>query len=452
MQLGSGLWCLSLDAVSFRKVASGKEELLPHELTNVECDEIMELVRSVPKDEHLVIASHYGSSPDFGDRGAYEMNETDWFERHIWVAATPLRERVYREFEVRGSKAVWLCGDIHVSAEKRYPEKNPSLWCYATGRLGTRIGKVDSHVRRHARVITIGEDAIRSTLFAYDYPGESQGQYGDWRQSGESPFDDTIPVVLEESESPRTIDREDLTSVSSAPESEARAIIGYGDRPDHVQRLPVTSRYDNEAGISTNVRSNRLLKWGRFKDEDFILLTWLPIAQIMNEPGRVGSVVSAMSDWLDAATSELRLRDQSGLVLLGLDCWGSVLASQVSVVLGVSANCIATRGRGKHHTSLEGIDREPLQTQLHNAEVVVMVTDVVATGSTLHWVYQQLNKQTPDAKWLALSIVTDPKQELVADCSFIEAHGCACTSLRMPILPADRISEAAVGPHDFRLD
>lgn len=440
-KLGDDVWVLMLDTLV--GYIDG-DEPAPGPLTvPLETDAIMALVERVPLDAVLVVGSHYTVEPSHGALAGFEDAQDDWPQRHIWTKGTPLRERIER-YRKEPRKTIWLSGDIH----REYQSIRRNV-CYVTaGRIGTPTGRLDSHNRRQAVVVEISPARLRVHRFRYEMEAHiTHAEYGDW--TPQIVFEDPPRAAIVTATVPGRAE------ASGGIESDRAALAPDSSTSSIVLRAKAAFPFEilTEEGNQTirrEIIAKQLYTWGRFAtSSDEVLLSWVSIGPLMNVPKRLGATTRDMAAWL---RSQLRHRniDVEKAVLLGIDCWGAVLASQLSVVTGVRNFCIATRGRGEYHTSYEVISDE-VTSAVNGADCVLLVTDVVATGRTLRWVYDKFHSDGKVRQsWLTLSILSDPKQPLAVDCGFVQAHGTACQIAR-PFLPADHAPDADLVPIDLAM-
>jgi hypothetical protein len=427
-----GIWCLMLDSLLGCDKAHAPD---PGKLnTPTESDGILELVQAVPQDALLVIGTHYTVDASVGRQAAWEDEQPDWYNRHVWTDCTPVKERIQRVRRVPGN-TIWLCGDIHREGSVCVG----GVSYITTGRLGTRSTKSESPILRQATVVEHSERGIRLLKATYS-TSESRAEYGDWkaewvdlpRDSGSLTGVAAKGTTTDPSKvTPTSADRDRIVSPLSAT-------AGQQKRVDNVTLISA----EMEEDILKSLRDKRLYVWGRFETSGSeVLLSWISVGPLLNVPGRLGAAVNQMGKWLSSQLAEKTITTDR-VLLIGVDCWGAVLASQLSIVLNVQNYCIAARGRGEYHTIHESIG-DDVQQAVAQSQAVVLVNDVVATGHTQLWVYEKLCAGldagiAKELTWLSLSVFTDPDQPLAADCSFIASHGTACR-IKRPFLSADRV-------------
>jgi hypoxanthine phosphoribosyltransferase len=140
-------------------------------------------------------------------------------------------------------------------------------------------------------------------------------------------------------------------------------------------------------------------------------------------------------------------------VVIGLDSWGAILASQVSVMTGVKNYCIAGRAKGLTHTASERIS-ETVRNGVVECDLIILISDVIGTGMSLKGVYDDLSeKMTPEqkeqVKWTLLSVICDDRYDRQSNLCFAHTNMTACKDLRMPILKNDDLPSESVLPADI---
>ena len=425
-KMGDTVWGLMIDTT-----LGGSDAGSPGLLPNNELDDIVnELVMSVPPEDLLVVGTHF-SLQTFPDTFV-DYEEAGWTAKHVWSQGYPLKKRIAK---VRtASPTLWLCGDSHLPDECRF-----GLTYYVmTGRLGIAPGPDDSRVVRQAKVICFAADDSPGHVLTFSFilPGhEHQAHYGDW--SAESRGIRAAPAEPSDKR---------LLGVTSAVDPEAIGTSKSKPQPN----LELLSGELQEQIIST-IRRHNLYTLGRFttSSDKYTSLSWISMGPLLNEPGLLPAIVNEMARWL---RQKFGTGDTESLgdecVLIGIDCWGAVLASQISVLTGAQNFCIGARSHGEHYTSSEKIGERVLSA-IRSTKAVVFVTDVVVTGHTLELLYDEIAGKFRDFNpltldWMCLSIVADGSQPLITDCTFIKNHCCACTGLPRPVISTANLPDESI--------
>lgn len=413
-KVSENVWALMLDSTLGGTTIGG-----PGGLDDAEIDEIVtEFVAVVPEDDLLVVGTHFPvqTFPD----SFVDYEEPGWTAKHVWTKAYPLKRRIAEKRQA--GKTVWLCGDSHLPDECRIG----AVYYVMTGRLGIAPGPDDAQVLRQAKLIVLPSDdetPAQAITFSFEIPGfEPQANYGIWRAEVRE-----IRAVTSPASSTQLL----------SSKSTIRQSAGSPKSKEYVQLLSTQL----EEQIIATVTRQKLYLLGRFttSSERLVSLSWVSIGPLLNEPGMLPAVSDTMSRWL---RETLGIGDSESAaprcVLIGIDCWGAVLASQVSVLTGAENFCIGARSHGEHYTSSEKVGARMLAA-VREASVVVFVTDVVVTGRSLELLYRDIVDKIRDfnplrIEWLCLSLMTDGARPLLGDCGFIKAHYSACVSLPRPVL------------------
>jgi predicted phosphodiesterase len=457
------LWCLMLDAT-----LGSKGERRAGTLENSEVDQLMGWVKEIPPSDVLLIGAHYPVHNLMAEGAMFDEDTANWSANHMWGQGEVLKERI-RKLEFR-PQVIWLCGDIHKNVNTCVDGQR----FIATGRLGTEAEVADSLVPRHARVLLIDDDGKKdpiTPLFSYTLLGhKSQAQWGRWVQIGEqqitaqtteifgSPLISVPRLSYDVPEEPGDTSSFDVGAKSSEEETDETAFSPIKEEekteeettssPSGIQLI----NPDLQEVLIDRVREARLYQLGRFNTSELeVSLAWVSIAQLLKGNSVLISVINDMSKWLKKKldVSDSKVVDET--ILIGMDCWGSVIASQISASTGIRNICVAERGGGQHYLPSENLTAECFN-QILNASTVVIISDVVATGRSLVRLHEKICKRDEVAltkRWLCLSVLCDEKQQRAADCSFLEAHGTACKDLRMPILAADQLPPESILPPEI---
>lgn len=416
------VWCLLIDStLGYNRVSS------PGKISDVEIDQIVNnfiIDQNIPNEDLLVIGTHFPTENFPNSPSAYE--EPDFYQKHFWSSAIPLRKRI--QDTRKGGRTLWLYGDIHSSD---HIESVAGFYHVVTGRLGTNR---ESQLRRQAKIIKISNDlSIPPEILTLEYvlPGHfTQTHYGDW--NGEwgriRSLNPPSKSQLKEHKK-KGIDLRPPEEVIDAPTIEV-----------------VNAKL--EKVIIDTIKRKDLYTLGRFHTSDHgVSLGWVSIGPLLNSADIIASIIPEMVDWLHKKIGIDTIADD--VLLIGIDCWGAVLASQISVSLGTISHCIAARGRGKWHTLHEKINKTIIDN-IEKASIVVFISDVLATGYSIKDIYDEIQKQLTVAKsskrWISLSLFMDEHNPTRAKCEFIEIHGTVCKSLRMPVLSKTALPDVEVLP------
>ncbi len=418
LKLSNGIAVLTLDSTIG---ARGKNE--PGSLDSDEVDSAMSLVKQLTLDDSglLVVISHHPSGVDKRLDAPFDEDDPSWYAKHIWSKGEPLYDRILR---LSRRPVLWLSGDIHrdwyVAAEHMHS--------VATGRLGTSTDAPSSQVRRQARLITISSNADgHSQLFEYVVPGHTdQVHIGRWEAKQRAPDkysrgDTTAsPVAIATTVAPPVDTRIASTTVNKTKATQAPLIEIFS--PDLQKKILET------------IASNNLYYVGRFATNDNeSSLSWVSIGEVLDNGELLLSVVTEMAK---VAHQKVRPESRNDAAFIGIDSWGAIIASQLSVMTGIGNYCIAARAEGLTHTASEKISETVIQA-INTKKHIILVTDVIGSGRSTRYVYDSLVRSLdhPDeANWGIFSVICDDQCPRNSRLDFASACLTACKDLRMPIL------------------
>ena len=452
------LWCLMIDTT----LGSGGENN-PGGLDTAEADAIMGWIKELPTDELLVIGAHYPVHNIMADGAVFDEDNPLWAKQHIWQKGVILKDRIKSRPE--RPQVIWLSGDIHKSFNVSHNEQ----YFMATGRLGTMTGVNDSQVRRQARVVKVPEikaSPIVTLLEFVPFGHSSQPHLGRWTEASEeytnaltndlppnSSIAAPVDVAVANAEPSLNTQLEEEDNSVEVSESPSEASLSSSVTTDVIGDVNIAkielidSALQDE--LMNTIRGSHLYHFGRFDTSDVeVSLSWIPISPLLNEGNLLSSIINCMVKWLRERIDFNDDKAYETTLLIGMDCWGSVLASQLSVLIGIPNLCVGERGGGEHYVPAETLSSEA-STYVENATNIVLVSDVIATGLSLERIHQKVCEVTPkaeDARWLALSVICDEKQQRTAKIDFLEIHGTACKDLRMPVLPTDSLPDESMLP------
>ncbi|HVG06068.1 MAG TPA: metallophosphoesterase [Thermoanaerobaculia bacterium] len=402
----------------------------PGRLEGTEIDDILEWVKQHTRSgDFLVICSHFPVDLLAGSLGPFEDSGSDWYLRHVWGGAATLRERLLKNAK---GPTLWLAGDIHREAVL---QDGRVAFC-TTGRLGVSARKPYGEVRRQASIIELNDEAeFRIWRAEFRSEGNQDAHTGQWEAQ---------EISWHRLERPSGV-RVSISPPSPPIDQRAEAPVAQAQAAKPVELIDP----DYETELVRLIAEDGLYKFGRFETvtQGEVSLSWVNVDSICALGGQLEPIVKRMGRWLVAKTVLEKIAAQD-LVLLGMDCWGTIFASQLSAMLGSRFFPVATRAEGKFNRAGDGLDEEACKLVEHS-RVVVLVTDVVGTGKSLKWVVETIagvvGKELP-VKWFALSMICDVEQNRGATLDFLAAHGSLCTSLRMPLCDSNALPSRDVFP------
>jgi pyrimidine operon attenuation protein/uracil phosphoribosyltransferase/predicted phosphodiesterase len=436
-KLSDTMWFLMLDSTLGADGDNRAGNMKPEE-----ADEIMSWVKSIPLTDILLVGSHHPVDTYISRSAAFDDPAGDWARKHIWWDAAYLRERI--KSERSSGFSIWLCGDIHRHGQF---VEGGIAFCTA-GRLGVTTSANHGEIRRQATLLQIEESQhIAGIRFEYEMRGgRPDAHVGDWKSTPVvftrmiediPPFISSPPMALGDTED--TAEGTKLSDgVDEAIPPPANSTLSVDTPKSALEVIDAELQHE----LISTISSNELYRFGRFvTGGERISLSWVSIGPLLGTGNTLSAVVTKMASWIEARVLEDLAIAPENIVLLGTDCWGSVFASQISVTTGIRCYCTALRGDGAHSAPEEALHPE-LASEIADASIIILVTDVVASGRSLRWVYDAIAraaKKPAKSKWFALSLICDANQDRRDVLDFLESHGTLCADLRMPVLHRNQL-------------
>jgi hypoxanthine-guanine phosphoribosyltransferase len=411
----------------------------PGKLSTKEIDDIInQMVYDVPKDELLVILSHFPmiSFP----RAKYVTEEKNWEEKHIWKDSNDIVERIVG---IRpNSQTLYLFGDGHIPDFTSYSEYAHFIM---TGMIG---GSYDS---RHfineegqpvsynktdeVKIIEFTSEANQPYIYTLSYKPDGytfSKHKGHWEIN-------KSPARIEASPKAKP----------QPPEEQIRIIPEKFDLSTEVISTSVQTE------IIERIRNGKLYSLNRHvTSETDVSLGWVSINKLFDNQQILVQCIEKSIDWLSRKiTSPL---NENNTILIGVDFWGSILASQISVRTKIKNFCFAVRGEGKHNSHQETIEFLKEQITLFpDLKNIIILTDVVSSGNTINKTREKLAefvKPITIENWVAISIISDAKQARSVEINKFKYIGTFCGELRIPMVNSNDLPDESILPPrlDFR--
>ena len=385
----------------------------------------------------LIVCSHYPLATTLSH--FLVPQDPEWVEKHIWKGKAG--ELYSRIIDSRSSKqTLWLYGDIH-HPDGRILQRGS--YFVTTGNFGPSNIKSP----RQGRIIRIYNKIENKPGFLTleynqtDY--KSKKHHWDFATATARQFNENLEFG-------------DLTITNQSKQKE-KIISKFEPMSQEESKIELLDD-ELEKELISKIEEKKLYTLGRFHtSEGYISLSWVSIGPLLNSRGLVPFIVEKMSLWLNTKYTKYKVNKED-IILLGMDCWGSVLASELTVFSGIKNYCIGVRGRGLYHTSNELIDQN-VAHDLMNYKILVFICDVLATGHSIKFVFEDIQKKweqlkkeekiksLPENNWFCLSIIMDEKNTHRINCDFIKIYGTACKNLRMPIVLKDDFPDETILPN-----
>src|SRR6185437_11412277 len=394
---------LALDATLRRE---GKDQ--PGKLSSEEINTITQAIKEYENPNNLIIiGSHY---PLTYFDSAFPTDIDGFFDKHFWRTGEILKDRIQKT--IKQSQILWLFGDTHQGAQS---VSNNQLFVMS-GRIGTKV--VDSSssefsiLSRQAKVIEFNSnnETQVTTIEFHPISNKDDDQKGEWKSNNPEPYIykiDTAELINEDIQN-------DLIKV---------------------------------------IKKNNLYKFGRYviNNGQDVSLGWVPINALLTESSQelLPHIIFDSRNWLQSKLNHSNNCEES--LIIGIDFWGSIIASQLSVATGMRNFITGSRGDKKFYSLQEVLESPERELKIENIKNIILVTDVVSSGRTLESIHNKLVDKFADKglkieKYLAIAIISDRKQQKKVDLGFLNAFGTFCSSLRIPVVDIDMLPDEEILP------
>jgi len=395
---------LSLDATLHRG-----EKDQPGILSSLEINKIVEAIREYDNPNNLIIVgSHYPLN--YFER-TFPHDQDGFFDKHFWRTGELLKERI--QSTLKQSPILWLFGDTHQGAQNIY---NNQLFVMS-GRIGTKVvdpvkNEYDSSIlSRQANVIEYNSDATTQVRTIEFKPTghRDDDQRGEWKLMEAEPYEfrtDTAELIDKEIQ-------ESLIRV---------------------------------------IKKGRLYKFGRFviNNGEDISLGWVSINSLLTDSSIaiLPYIVKQSRSWIE---SKIGSDKNQSTLLIGIDFWGAIIASQLSVATGMRNFIIGSRGDKKNYSLQEVFESSEPELKIEGIKNIIFITDVVSSGRTVESIYKKLIEKYTDKglnidNYITIAVISDRKQTKKADFGFLQHFGTFCSDLRIPVVDSDMLPDEDILP------
>lgn len=390
----------------------------------------------------LLIATHYPIE-HFPNSGFY--SEDDHFENHhFWRQGERLRNRIIEN--TPDVNKLWICGDIHLPTQMKYGN---NLFV-TTGRFGGEVFKPEKLVKliREAEDLPKLQKEISSEMAQYT----SQN-----RQAKLICLSDQTEVITYRFLMPGHIENPRNGNWETAYD---RNILEV-KLSDHISRsspLPKTKPEITHEGynlisssisesIIEKVSRERLYKFDKhITSESLVSLGWITIHKLLNNRHLLPRIIDESKDWI----KRINIQD-SEILLIGIDYWGFIIASNLSIRLGIKNFCFSSRNPRKYDSQNEMIPSEMISSHItkYSPKNVLIITDVIGTGNTL---LKRLNDikdlfvsaQISIPDFYAITVLSDSMNEKFTSLKDFKIIGSFCDGIRIPIIEKKRMPDEKI--------
>jgi len=416
-KIGSHCKVNGLDILLLDSNLSPPAEGCPGEMTDADVDTLMEWIQSTDITQPLIILSHFPADVHFLQYASKDLEDPDWLKKHLWSDASTLFNRLGK-WRTK-AKTIWLCGDIHRSDQSRQGK----IYSISCGRLGTGANNTKTtQVHRQVKLVHFSDENIFTEVIDYQPPQHSDKPIlvGEWNRCKCKEF----------SQDNEIIENDKLSSVT-------------------YKKLTIIND-DTENDIISFIRDKKLYYFGRYNTTlNQVALSWVNIGPLLNDRLMYVKVINHFKKWIESEVMTKLTLNASDVVLIGVDCWGAIIASQLSIVTNIPNICIATRARGNFSIPTEKISHGVID-KVGSVKAVILISDVVRTGESYKYIYSKIKSHSTnkdhDILWYGLSVIWDKMQINTENMSFITSSATLVGQLRMPVVGSDILPDSSILP------
>lgn len=402
---------------------------------------------NVPRDSALIIACHY---PFFiSEQVMFPLEEDDWVSNHFWKSGRDLWNIIRKGRQK--SITISFFGDGH---QPFYLSVDNNHHFLMTGMIGGNysepfwnkrdadgdvIGKIPYSKTNEIRVVSVSD-----TTEIYTFKFVNKGSFklkssnGVWSSKQETKKNYSVSNSPQKDDS--EIQPEQVIEPSLQTHIEIR-LIGHEIQRQIISRIRERKIYTlNRYTASSEkvslgwVSMNRLLSNDKHSDKNLIL------------PGIIDKSVK----WI---MEDLKLNVES-IILIGIDFWGSIIASNIAVRIGARPVCFTMRKEGRIMLGAGSANPEfglfrKVVDSIGTLTDVLIITDVISSGYALSNVAAKIRvflEEGPSPRFSALSIIADKNQKREKDLAEFAEIASFCTDLPIPVLDKADLPEEDILP------
>lgn len=389
---------------------------------------IQDLDSVVHPNAPMLVLSHYPMI--IFDRPTYALEESNWFDNHLWKSGHDIVLRCSKKR--RRGLTLWFFGDAHI----------PDFWSYSdynhfimTGMVGGNYlnppvngAKASYNKYNEVKVVDVDFTGEKKEMDIYTFSYRSKSQtpsphHGNWEitKSSKRIVDSPIPSITETQVTQKD---DESTLISSSIQETILSQVS-------TKKLYKLNRYITSTADSS--------------------LAWVSMSKLFENLILLDGCVSKASEWIK--NKIIINNDIEETCILGIDFWGGIISTQISVRLGCKNYTIATKSDGKHNSFYEKSDYLCEKLKINNkVKNIVVVTDVICTGGTIAGIRKKtISILGNNYSWSLISVISDSRQTKKDNLNDFINIGTFCSDLRIPIISNDDLPDENILPPKFDL-
>ncbi len=386
-------------------------------------DSIVEHI-SEQKVENVFILAHHAT--DGGQMSVFATLDEgdDWSKKHIWLAGDHIFRRIGKKPTISG-KVFWFAGDVHMPQHLVIDDQRVIS---IIGSLNFTGGSVGGTTMAPSVRLLDTENIYCSSQFDYKRVNHTgTGCEGHWSKT-------SISAVSRKSDESIKVTPSNKQPKTAEPDSVIPEAIEK-TRRDKVSNIQLWDK-EFDLKLQETVKRKSLCQFGRFSNgAEYTSLIWLSITQLFQDYSIYGDVVKNFRDVIvdKSSCSELK---KSDCLIVGIDNWGSILSARLGAATNIRSCGIGVNGGNDSYESVEVVNMQ-LKKITQSKKLVFLVSDVLATGSTIRKIYEDLDLDSTNMV-VNLSIFADNSRSYVNLPQFDE-NIVLCGSVKIPIIKTNKM-------------
>ncbi len=208
---------------------------------------------------------------------------------------------------------------------------------------------------------------------------------------------------------------------------------------------------ETEKKIEDKIKEKKLYNFGRFiiNNGADVSLGWISINRLLTDSTVIlPELVNQSRDWV---MSKIGKDKFSNTLIIGIDFWGAIIASQLSANTGIRNYIVGSRGDKKFYSLEEVLESDTSAVRIDEIKNIVYITDVISSGRTLDNTHKKIvglfNSRNIKIEFCyAISVISDRRQKKKVDLGFLSGFGTFCSSVRLPVVVADMLPDEIILP------
>jgi hypothetical protein len=431
--------------LAFDSIIGANGNNIPSILNDSQIDEIIHQISLIDSTKTLIVISHYPMY--IFNRSTILTEEEGWVKKHLWTSGNKIFERCLNTR--KEAATIWFFGDAHIPDFASINNHH----IFMTGMIGgdytsrayiKNNNPISYNKTNEVKLIELkkGDNSPIIYTFTYKPTGFDYDPHtGQWEMAQSRTRD------LPHQSFAKKNSNENKPLLDST--------LNY--QPKLSDSLTEQISSSIQTAIIEQIKLKKLYSFNRYAtSNEESSLAWISIHRLFENKELLCGCISKSYEWLKKSYSEF---NNSNCIFIGINFWGGILASQVSIETGIRNFCLATKSDGRHNNFFETIECtcETIK-QLKEEESIKYIfffTDVISTGKTIYDLKNEIGKSlnlSDQVTWVAISIISDKKQFRRFDLSSFNKIGTFCSDLRIPIISNDDLPEEHILPvkYDIR--